>query len=322
MNTVHGHQEGTTVGYNPRYHGRGSYQPLIAFEGNSKAAIHAELRSGSSPSGNEIVDFYKQAKQNLPDGVQLGYVRADRGFSADEFLCQLESDEVDYVIKIRSTSHVKRRQSEGILWNRIYMDDTRAIEVGSVNCRLSTWDKHRRLVFIRKTEYVNHGQLRLFDLWDYQVIVTNLDWSPEEIWHFYNQRATCENYIKELKYGLNIDTISKGTFLANAADLWLKVISYNTILAMKNYFPQEYKTYSISRIQRVLLQIPALVVKHARRLTLRMPSWWPYSHFWQAVKTCFLLCEIDIKLSSWCYDPVKIVATNLILHRNPTGIGI
>lgn len=285
VNTVHGQQEGTTIGYNPRYHGRPSYQPLVAFEGDSKAAIHAALRNGMAAKSDEILEFYQEAKRRLPEGVNLGYVRADRAFAGDTFLSQLETDEVGYTIKLRLTAGVKERISHGVLWERVYANAHMAIEVGSVSVKLSTWKKYRRVVLIRTTEFCNHGQLRLFDLWDYQAIVTNLDWPPEDIWHFYNQRATCENFIKELKYGLNIDAIAKNAFLANAADLWLKIISYNTLLALKIHAPEDYKDCSITRLQRALFSIPAVIAKHARKLTLRMPSWWPYQRVWQALRS-------------------------------------
>lgn len=284
VNTVHGHQEGTTVGYNPRYHGRASYQPLLAFEGNSKACLYAELRSGKMPDSDENIKVYRNAKANLPVGVKLGFVRADRAFPSDKFLSVLEKDQVGYAIKLKLSKNVKKRLSHGVLWKRIHCDDSYIIEVGSVKLQLHNWDRPRKVAFVRQTNYADTGQIRLFNLWDYQAIVTNLDWDPEDIWRFYNQRCTCENFIKELKYGLNIDNISKASFHANAADLWLKVICYNILLAMKSHAPDEYKNCSITKFQRILFTVPALMIKHARRITLRLPSWWPYKFVWQSIR--------------------------------------
>ena len=96
VNTVHGEQEGASVGYNPRYRDRRSYQPLVAFEGHSGAAVYAQLRMGTSPTAEEKVDFYRQAKAQLPPGVKLGFVRADKAFASDTFFCALEEDGVHY----------------------------------------------------------------------------------------------------------------------------------------------------------------------------------------------------------------------------------
>src|SRR5699024_260647 len=129
----------------------------------------------------------------------LGFVRADRAFPSNEFLTVLEKDQVGYAIKLKSSKNVKKRLVHGVLWKRIHCDDSYIIEVGSVKLKLYNWDTPRRVVFVRQTEYADTGQVHLFNLWDYQAIVTNLDWDPEDIWRFYNQRCTCENFIKELK---------------------------------------------------------------------------------------------------------------------------
>lgn len=284
VNTVYGAQEGTSIGYNPRYRGRASYQPLIAFDGTSKAALNVVLRDGATPSGTEVVDFLQETKKCLPDGITIDYFRGDKGFCGDEILTRLEQGEINYAIKLKMTSKVIERIERGILWSRVYGYDNCAIEVGSARVKLTSWDEPRRIVLIRETEFNNHGQLRLFDLWDYQAIVTNLDWPALDIWQFYNQRATCENYIKELKYGLNITSSSKNNFFANAADLWLKIISYNILLALKMHAPEECRSWSAKKIQRLLLRIPGLLVRHARKLTLRLPRWWPYKHVWSTLR--------------------------------------
>ncbi len=282
VETVHGKQDGTTCGYNPRYRGRNSYQPLLAFDGNSKAVVNAELRNGYSPKASDSVSFYEKSKQALPDNVQLGYVRADRGFGSDEFLTALEDDQVGYTVKLRMNSSLKERLALGVLWQRIYFDGHRAIEIGSVSYQAKSWDSHRRIVLIRTTDYADNGQMRLFDLWNYQAIATNLDWEPEDIWRFYNQRCTSENYIKELKEGVHIDNISKNDFLANAADLWLKCMAYNCLLAMKYSLSIRESSYTLNRFRRMLIQIPAILTRHARRWILHLPRWWPYKGLWEA----------------------------------------
>lgn len=281
VKTVHGSQEGSCVAYNPRYSGRASYQPFLAFEGRTGACIYAELRSGKAPNVKEKLAFYRSAKAQLPEGVTLAYVRADKAFPSDEFCAELENDRVGYTLKLRMTSRLWERISRGVLWHRIPSDETTAIEVGDVGFRAHGWAKTRRVVLIR-SRMIDDTQPRLFQeySWDYQAIVTNLDWMPEDIWHFYNQRCNCENHIKELKYGLDIDAIGKARFWANAADLWLKVISYNILLAFKALGDEIVRRYSIRRLRRALLHVPAILVRHARQWKLRLPSWWPHQDHW------------------------------------------
>lgn len=46
--TVFGHQGGAAVGYNPRYRGKRSYNPLLCIEANSSYFWDAELRAGNA----------------------------------------------------------------------------------------------------------------------------------------------------------------------------------------------------------------------------------------------------------------------------------
>jgi Transposase DDE domain group 1 len=48
--TTFGHQDGAAVGYNPRYRGKRSYNPLLCIEANSSYLWDAELRAGMSPA--------------------------------------------------------------------------------------------------------------------------------------------------------------------------------------------------------------------------------------------------------------------------------
>jgi len=58
--------------------------PSIAFDGDSQAVLNCKQRNGMTCSSTEVIDFYLQSKRRLPQGVKLGYVRADKGFSGQE----------------------------------------------------------------------------------------------------------------------------------------------------------------------------------------------------------------------------------------------
>jgi hypothetical protein len=60
-------------------------------------------------------------------------------------------------------------------------------------------------------------------------------------------------------------------FYPNAADALLKMIAYNVNQGFKQEIaPQEAKTYTVGRMRRVFWMIPALLVSHARKWTLRL----------------------------------------------------
>lgn len=285
VETTHGRQEGTAIGYNPRYHGRPSYQPFVAFDGNSKAAVHAELRSGKAPDADEKVTFYNQARAQLPGHCKVEYCRADRAFASEKFCAALEKDAVNYAIKVRLTTGLWSHMCSYARWRLAWADSVTRIETASLNYKAQGWDRQRRIVVIRTLRPVE-DQSALFPeyRWDYEAMVTNLTWDGADVGEFYNQRCTCENYIKELKYGLRIDAIAKAGFWPNAADLMIKVMAYNVLLALRSLADKVYQCFSIERFRRALLRVPAILVKHARRWRLRLPSYWRHQEAWFQIR--------------------------------------
>ena len=60
-------------------------------------------------------------------------------------------------------------------------------------------------------------------------------WLVEEVWHFYNQRACCENFIKEGIYGLGLDKIISHSYGGNYTYFELLMLGYN----LMNFFKEE-----------------------------------------------------------------------------------
>lgn len=282
VETVYGNQEGAAVGYNPNKPGRKSYQAVLAFDGESQAVINVMLHSGKSPNWEEKVAFLNQSFALLPEGRQVKFVRGDSGITSDDLITSLEADGISYVLKMRITDPLVHRTLRGVYWKTLpSSDETVRIQVGVVGYQAPGWKRHRRVVLVRMQRVRDCMQTNLFGAdWEYQAIVTDVDWNPEDVWRFYNQRCTSENYIKELKYGLHIDNISKNGFYANYADLWLKAMGYNLLLILKTYMPEVHQRISTSTVQRLMIRIPAQLVWHARRWSLRLAEWWPHKGAW------------------------------------------
>ena len=90
----------------------------------------------------------------------------------------------------------------------------------SFSYQAQSWTKPRRVV--AKVEW-HPGELypRV------GFIVTNLARSAERVVAFYNQRGTCEQYIKEGKNAIKWTRLSCRTFAANAVRLQLHALAYN-----------------------------------------------------------------------------------------------
>ncbi len=270
VTTVYGNQQKADMGYNQNKPGRLSYHPFFCFDGKTKVCLNAELRQGTASNSPDFKDFYAGTKSLLPSGIDTSYARFDSGFGGEDVYRVLEKDNVGYVGKMKMTDRL-RRHAAAHPFKRVEYTDL-VVEVTSFNYQATTWNKRRRVVIVR-TKDPNDDQLRLSDEygWDYRVLITNLDWDCTDIWRFYNQRCTSENYIKEVKSGFGIGNYPTDDFYPNAADLLLKVISYNCFIAFKNDLCDEpLESLTVERMRRYFLRIPAVIRKHARRLLLKL----------------------------------------------------
>jgi hypothetical protein len=84
-----GHQAGVAVGY-PRQGLKPCLPPLLAVLAEVRLVAQLWLRPGNAPCGSNVVAFFLDLWENLPDRRRLGGVRADAGFCLPELLAPWE----------------------------------------------------------------------------------------------------------------------------------------------------------------------------------------------------------------------------------------
>ncbi|WP_220101825.1 transposase, partial [Paenibacillus sp. S150] len=84
VETVYGHQEKAAKGVNSHKPGRQSLHPLLAFEGQSRASLYAQLRPGNVHSSTHAGPFLEQAFELLGE-QKVKYARFDKGFGGEDF---------------------------------------------------------------------------------------------------------------------------------------------------------------------------------------------------------------------------------------------
>jgi len=111
----------------------------------------------------------------------------------------------------------------------------------------------------------------------YHVIATNDDSrkTHEVIW-FHNGRGDAENYNKELKGGYGMDYAPCRSLKADAVYFEIGVLAYNLTTAVKRLLlGGDWVKRTIATLRWRLLQIAGKVVRHGRKLILRVQE----SHF-------------------------------------------
>jgi hypothetical protein len=89
--TVFGRQQKAEVGYNPRYRGKRSYNPLLCLEANSSYLWDTELRPGNAGTWDGSVELLASCFVNIPSDIRELRVRADAGFGFHPVLEILEA---------------------------------------------------------------------------------------------------------------------------------------------------------------------------------------------------------------------------------------
>jgi hypothetical protein len=81
-------------------------------------------------------------------------------------------------------------------------------------------------------------------------IVTNLSRSAERVVDFYNQRGTCEQWIKEGKNAVKWTRLSCCSFAANAVRLQLHALAYNLANFLRTLaLPETVSHWSLTRLR-------------------------------------------------------------------------
>ncbi len=283
--TVYGNQEDAEVGYNPNKHGRKSYHPLMVFDGLSQALVNAMLRPGNAGSSASFGDLL-HGTLALLGKKHARYLRMDAGFAGEDIYAKAEEHTAcGYVAKTRIYKDLAEH-ARCFTWRRVECTNV-IVEVKGFVHQAKDWRKPRRVVMVRyrPAETEAGGQGRLFDDLDWRIaaMVTNLDWAEEDVWHFYNQRCSQENYIKEMKDGFGMDKIPNDGFYPNYAMMLLKGIAYNLVLGLKwEIATGRFTRLTVARLRRELFWVAGKIVSHAGSLILKLSA----DYRWQADYLC------------------------------------
>lgn len=224
-----GHQEGVKVGYT-RLGTKPCLHPLLAVVEEAKIIANFWLRPGHASCGNNVVAFTLDLLANLPRWLRLRLVRADSGFCLPEWLELLEQQRLKYIVVARLLSPIQRLLKKELLWTPSAVPGTDVAEVWHQEVN---WRQPRRLILVRHrvAEKPRAGGKALVDCpgYLYQALVTNLPASapPIEVWRDYNQRAGCEEVIKQLDADFALPKLCLKKFWSTEAALSLAVLSYN-----------------------------------------------------------------------------------------------
>jgi hypothetical protein len=239
------------------------YHPLFVF--NQLGDLErCTLRPGNVHSADGWRAVLEPVIARCRGGAKRLYFRGDAAFAYPEIYELLEAEGIGYTIRLPTNRVLQERI--GYLLKRPVGRPPQEVRrfFASFGYRAQSWNKSRHVV--AKVEW-HPGELHP----RVGFIVTNPARCPGGVVAFYNQRGTCEQYIKEGKGAIKWTRLSCRTFAANVVRLQLHALTHSLgnfmrALAMR----RTAERWSLTGLGEKLIKIGAKVVIHGRYVTFQM----------------------------------------------------
>ena len=257
---VHGAQEQSA--YNGHFESV-CYHPLFAFNQNGDC-LAATLRPGNVHSADGWEKILLPLIERSQARRQTVVVRADAAFALPALYEALERRGVAYAIRLPANQVLERTIEDLLTRPRGRSSYAPLVRYRSFQYRAASWDRPRRVI-----AKVEHHLGELFPRVGF--IVTTLTGTNRAVVHFYNQRGTAEQWIKEGKEATHWTRLSCHRFRANEVRLLLGVIAYNLgNLLRRLVLPLAIQSWSLTSLQQRLFKTGGRLIRHARYFILQL----------------------------------------------------
>jgi len=275
-----------STGRNARmsYKGERGYMPMFSFWEEAGMVLHEDFRNGNTSPGGDALAFLTETLAQLPPEVTKVKVRSDSAWYQAKVMDYCQDEGHDFCFGADRDEAILKNigaANDEAGWQRINLPKDPA----DIEPYVREWARETvhtlndsrhayRLIVIRKERLQDD---LFYGPYSYHVLITNMELSLEDQIAWYRQRGQCENQIKELKWDFETRVLPSGDFFVNAVYLRIMTLAYNLFIAMKALFlPEPYRKLRLKAIRYRLLTIPALVVRHARRIHLKIPRGHPH----------------------------------------------
>jgi len=299
-----------------------AYQPLNVYWFEQDQVVYSQFRDGNVPAGYRQLPVLKYALELLPEGVDEVFLRTDTaGYEWDLLrYCAEGNNErfgvIPFCVGVDVTPEFKKAvaQVPSSEWKPLLRKiDGMEIDTGQQYAEVcfvpnaAATKKHGpqyRFLAIREPlaqleipGVENQGELP-FPTMDFQQsgrhklfgAVTNLDWSGDEVIWWHRQRCgKSEEVHSVMKSDLAGGKLPSGQFGANAAWWGIMLLALNLNSIMKRLVLGEgWANKRIKAVRFWLINLPGRVVRHARRLIIRLSASHPALTLLERIRTRIL----------------------------------
>ena len=269
---VHGRQE---LALFHAHYGGYCFLPIHVYEAVTGKPVAVILRPGTAPDGAEVVlvlrHVVKRIRARWPRVDIL--VRGDSHYGRHEAMAWCEHNRVAYIFGLAGNKVLLARVAglaEEVALRRVEGEAAKVRRYGEFAYAAKTWPVERRV--IARVEASDKGT-------DSRFVVTNLAGTPRWLYEaVYCARGQAENLVKAHKVHLASDRTSCTKATANQFRLVLHTAAYWLLHTLRGLAPKRsfWRQAQFDTIRLALIKAVGQVAELARRITLALPSDYPY----------------------------------------------
>ena len=262
------------------------YMPMVGHIAEINHVIQTEFREGNEAPKSRNLEFIKKCEDNLPDGIELKYLRIDCAGYQKSIIQYCDDKNIHFAIRAIMSQSLNTyiKTVKDIDWEPVIESDGKE---SKMCCHRTTrtiagYEKPFTLI-IQRTPKSGQQQLDInFDGdeietngYTYRAIATSLNhMSDGEITHWYNMRAEkSENKIKELMLDFGGAHMPCGQFEANSLYFSICTLSYNLFVMLRKHLPDDFINCRAKAVRLRIYAMAAKLIKHSRQFKLKLQEY-------------------------------------------------
>jgi hypothetical protein len=272
---------------------------IVSTPSSAPVIAAARLRKGSTNSARGaarfVTDVLITARKAGATGVLV--LRADSAYYGYDVIAAALRRGARFSVTARQDKAVRKAiaQIPNDAWTTIkytnaifdeaqqcWISDAEVAEIDYTAFTSKPKAKHvtAKLIVRRVKDMNPHNQSELFPAYRYHAVFTNSPLPMLEAEKAHRAHAIIEQVIADLKNG-PLAHLPSGHFWANSAWLVCAAIAFNLTRAAGALASTVHARATTGTIRAQLITIPGRLARSARRLTLHLPTTWPWQKAWE-----------------------------------------